>query len=167
MYRIRQLGVAALLAASVLVAILGHHNPPVVSADTQFGPYGDSGKTYQNNWAASCRWWAGPGIFESDGDPCYRGVWSDTDTGTYAETAKVNEYAEHHGFTCQGQTCIGIYIFFGSYPASETASFYADVSHYYPGYLGNPSNPVDVRGYAHHWNLTFDSVNWWTTSDGY
>lgn len=142
-------------------------------ADTQYGPdLGDPGKTYQNNWASNCRWW--DGIHTDGSDPCYKGVWSDTTSafGSYYQV-KVNEYAEHHNLSCYGsppyQVCQGIYTWFGSYPASSTGWGYATVNHYCGGWpfpcSGN--QPINVRGYAHHWNLTVNPNTWWTTSDGY
>jgi hypothetical protein len=84
--------------------------------------------------------------------------------------AKVNEYAEHHDASCSGfpEYCVAIYKSFGFVPASDTGAppyiWEANVFHYWPGFQ---QWGVNVRGYAHHWNLTISPGSHWTTSDGY
>jgi hypothetical protein len=81
--------------------------------------------------------------------------------------AKVDEYAQHHDLSCFLGICQGIYVDFGASPATETSVYYATVNHYYVGWQGSSAYPVNVRGYARHWNLTIQPGTWWTTSDGY
>ena len=144
-------------------------SPGLVTADTQSGPdLGDPGKTYQNNPANNCRWW--DGIHTDYSSPCFKGIWSDTTSafGSYY-SVKVNEYAENHDVFCFDVVCQHGYSWFGAYPASSTGWGYATVSHYCNGwpFPCSGSQSVNVRGYAHHWNLTVNSSTWWTTSDGY
>ena len=141
----------------------------LVRADTQYGPdLGDPGKTYQNNPANNCRWW--DGIHTDGSDPCFKSIWSDT-TSAFGSSysVKVNEYAENHNVSCFNDVCQGGYSWFGAYPASSTGWGYATVNHYCNGwpFPCSGSQSVNVRGYAHHWNLTVNSSTWWTTSDGY
>jgi len=168
-FRAWHLAVAAIVLASLAAILPFSPTTTLTKADTQYGPdLGDPGKTYQNNPATNCRWW--DNIHTDGSDPCFKGIWSDT-TSAFGSSfqVKVNEYAEHHDLSCYGELCVGIYVWWGAYPATSTNWGYATVNHYCGGwpYPCSGPYPINVRGYAHHWNLTVNPSTWWTTSDGY
>ena len=154
----------------VALAFTASHGPIVqtASADTQYrwinGVYAGVGKTYQNNYEAQCRWFDYPG--HTDPGPCYKGVWSDTDHS--GSQVRVQERAEKVDYTCWDlQNCGGVfYVPHGAAASDSTATSYVSTSHYYEGW-GGGSFPVNVRGWANHYNLSVNAYAYWTTSDGY
>ncbi len=150
----------ALLSLSLMIGMAMMLPTRSASADTQYNASGDMGRTYQNNWNSSCTWWDGG----TSPRPCYKGVWSDTVTWTWAETAQVSEWANHHYNFCVGEYCQPSWSDFGDQPSTVIGAYEAATNHYYSGWLGQS---VQVRGWARHWNLSLSDSFWWTTSDGY
>jgi len=152
-------------AALIIFVGFAAHGGSEASANTVYGPYGDPGKTYQNNWASACRWVDTPG--HADYSPCYRGIWSDTDTPSYY-TAKVSEYAWQWRWVCiDDNNCGNDWDVLGSYPATQQAGSYATVNHCCGSWIGVPLFYADVHGQAQHWNVSLSTQTSWWTYDGY
>lgn len=161
--RVSNVSVPTILIGILVTVLLA--SPGVASANTAYSPYGDSGKTYQNNWASDCRWVDTPG--HSDHTPCYKGIWSDTDTLSIY-TAKVAEYAEQWQWACESDDfCQNQWNVLGTWGAWQQAASYATVNHCCGHFIGVPLWPVDVHGQGQHWNVSLNAQYSWWTYDGY
>ena len=139
--------------------------PQPVAADTQYHSTG-VGKTYQNNPYSSCWWWD---LYHNSGDPCYQGIWSDTQVYNLPALALVEEWGEAHFYSCfdwHGITCTDFYNRISPIPSSlAMVGGYATTNHYHCGWY-SCSYKVNVRGWADHQDVTH-AGGVWTTSDGY
>ena len=148
----------SVILVSLFIPVLDGE-PQDASANTVYTAYGE-GNTWQNNWASSCRWINTPG--HPDNSPCYRGVWSDTDT-QFSQDAKVDEWAESWKWTCI-QYCSNSWVVLAPAHAVQQALSYATVNHCCGVYIDG--NPVNVRGGAWHWNPSLNPSFVWYTSQG-
>lgn len=123
-----------------------------------------SGGTYQNNYADECQWYD---YRSGSGDPCWRGVYSFTDTPS-GQTAYVYQMAAKQGDNCAAGgwpggsgECGNWYHFFPPpyYYYESSASSFTSTTHYFCGYQ-SCGWPVNVVGYANHYNLTY-SYSWY------
>jgi hypothetical protein len=133
--------------ASLLGPVLGIAGFQEASAD-EGGAYWGYGKTYQNNWNASCQWYDVQHDDMSD-QSCYQGVWSDTSTYD-GSSAEVSEYAQHQTWGSSGNVVHVYYVGFGAIPLTGYGNGYVSVNHYYCGDV-SCHWPVNVIGYAYHY----------------